>query len=300
MRVLFATDGSQPAEVALELVGSINWPPKSVIRLVTVVEPVEAVMAGAWGPAIAQDIDAQLAKVVASADVVVEYAARALAGTSAHIERTVLRGRAASAIVADAGVFGAEVIVVGTRGHGRIGSMLLGSVSAAVADHAPCPVLVARRSRLTRVILGTDGSDFARAAEEVVGQWPIFRQAAIEVSSVAYLGMPWTSGLALSAYPPSGADYIDIGQQIIADHQRLADETVARLTRAGLSASAKVVEGDAATELIRLADEDQAELIVVGTHGRTGLGRLVLGSVARNVMLHASCSVLVVRQPVWA
>ena len=109
--------------------------------------------------------------------------------------------------------------------------------------------------------------------------------------------MPWRSGLALSAYAPSGADYIDIGQQIIADHQRLADETVARLTRAGLSASAKVVEGDAATELIRLADEDQAELIVVGTHGRTGLGRLVLGSVARNVMLHASCSVLVVRRP---
>jgi len=50
--------------------------------------------------------------------------------------------------------------------------------------------------------------------------------------------------------------------------------------------------GDAATEIIEAAGEAAAGLIVMGTHGRTGLTRLFLGSVARNVMHHAHCSVL--------
>jgi len=54
--------------------------------------------------------------------------------------------------------------------------------------------------------------------------------------------------------------------------------------------------GDAATEILVAAGEAAAGLIVMGTHGRTGLTRLFLGSVARNVMHHAHCSVLIVRQ----
>jgi nucleotide-binding universal stress UspA family protein len=46
-----------------------------------------------------------------------------------------------------------------------------------------------------------------------------------------------------------------------------------------------------------VADEHAADVVIVGTHGRTGLVRALLGSVARNVMEHASCSVLVVRTP---
>jgi universal stress protein A len=51
----------------------------------------------------------------------------------------------------------------------------------------------------------------------------------------------------------------------------------------------------AAATVVNLAEEMKAELIVVGTHGRTGLSRLALGSVAESVVLHAHCSVLVVR-----
>jgi nucleotide-binding universal stress UspA family protein len=295
MKVLLATDGSAAAETALELAASITWPAESTIRLVSVIEPVETILSGAWTPALSQDIEDQVDELLASADVVLEHAARQLAGSGATIEREVMRGRAGSCVVEDATRFGADLIIIGSRGHGSIGSMLLGSVSAEVADHAPCPVLVARTPRLTRIILGTDGSQYAFAAEQWLRRWPIFSQAAIEVTSVAYLGMPWTSGLALSAYTGSGEDYADTGRQIIADHRQTAETAAERLSSAGLRATARVAEGDAAQELIRIAADDQADMIVLGTHGRTGLARLIMGSVARNVMLHAHCSVLIVR-----
>jgi nucleotide-binding universal stress UspA family protein len=56
------------------------------------------------------------------------------------------------------------------------------------------------------------------------------------------------------------------------------------------------LEGDPATEIVRFAAERKVGTIVMGTRGHTGLARLILGSTARNVLLHASCSVLVVRE----
>jgi len=56
-------------------------------------------------------------------------------------------------------------------------------------------------------------------------------------------------------------------------------------------------EGDPATEIIRLAQETKCDLIVMGTHGRTGLSRLLLGSVAEQVLRKAPCSVLTVKTP---
>lgn len=59
----------------------------------------------------------------------------------------------------------------------------------------------------------------------------------------------------------------------------------------------RVTEGDPASEIVWNADEVHADVIVLGTHGRAGLARLVMGSVAENVMRHASCAVLTVKNP---
>jgi nucleotide-binding universal stress UspA family protein len=58
-----------------------------------------------------------------------------------------------------------------------------------------------------------------------------------------------------------------------------------------------VVEGDAATEILRVAGQVRCDLIVMGTHGRRGLGRLLLGSVAERVVRQASCPVMTVKAP---
>ena len=59
----------------------------------------------------------------------------------------------------------------------------------------------------------------------------------------------------------------------------------------------RLEEGDAATEILRVAQEMGCDLIVLGTHGRTGLGRLLMGSVAEQVLRTATCPVLTVRAP---
>jgi nucleotide-binding universal stress UspA family protein len=58
----------------------------------------------------------------------------------------------------------------------------------------------------------------------------------------------------------------------------------------------RLTQGTAAEEIVRLADENGAELIVMGTHGRTGLSRVLMGSVAELVMRHANCPVLTLKQ----
>jgi nucleotide-binding universal stress UspA family protein len=67
------------------------------------------------------------------------------------------------------------------------------------------------------------------------------------------------------------------------------------IAEAGAEGESRVVEGSAATEIVHLATELDAQLLVVGTQGRTGLARLALGSVAERVIRHASCSVLAAR-----
>lgn len=80
-----------------------------------------------------------------------------------------------------------------------------------------------------------------------------------------------------------------------AEHEQLAATRASSFSRANGTITNDVRVGDPATEILNEAAEQSTELVVLGSHGRTGLGRLLLGSVARKVLLHAHCSVLIVR-----
>ena len=297
MRILLASDGSTPAEVAHQLTASIPWPAGSTIRIVTAVTPPIGLYTTplSAAPALPTDIDRLEAEVAAAGEQVLEEAARAVAASGCSVERRLLRGRAGSAIVDEAAEWQPDVVIIGSRGHGAISSMLLGSVSAEVVDHAPCPVLVGRRPTMTRVVLGHDGSEYAMAAEHIMRSWPIFSRVAIEVVSVAHVKAPWRVGIAPTLYAEAMEAHRQATEISAAEHARIAEESARRLAESGLRASAAAVEGDPAAMLIGTADEHQADLTVLGTHGRTGVSRALLGSVARNVMQHASSSVMVVR-----
>jgi len=66
---------------------------------------------------------------------------------------------------------------------------------------------------------------------------------------------------------------------------------------AGLNVEEVIVHGDAAAEIVRVAAERKVDLIVISSHGRTGLGRMIFGSTAEAIVRHASCPVLVVKPP---
>lgn len=300
MRILLATDGSAAADQARDLVAALPWREGGSVRIVSVAPTRADLLGMPWVVDALPDTDQleeDALRVHRDALEAAEHEIRS-ARSDVAIESLLIRGRAGSVIVDRARAMPADLIVVGHRGHGRWESMLLGSVSSEVVDHAPCPVLVARDERLGPIVFADDGSPSARTAEALLTSWPLFTGLPITVLTVAEEGFPYAAALAPQLYAEAMAQYADSTN----DLERLAREeneaAATRLREAGFTASGLVREGDAAHEIVAVARERQAGLIVVGTRGQTGLRRLILGSVARNVLLHAPCSVLVVRQRV--
>jgi nucleotide-binding universal stress UspA family protein len=300
MRILLAIDGSVSSDRATELVSSFPLPRDSVVRVVAVQEPFTDLLAMTWtaGSTTGTDtvetereVDARrLREAIARAEI-------ALRRDGLGVEGFLLRGRPGTAIVDEARSFPADLVVLGSRGHGVIMTMVLGSTAAEVVDHAPCPVLVARTESLGSIAFANDGSPSARTAETVLSSWPLFAGRHVDVVTVAETAIPVAVGFTGERHEHVLGDYL----QTVEDARRqVAGEssaTAGRLRDAGLDAEGVGLEGDAAGEIVRFAAERGTGTIVVGTRGHTGLTRLVLGSVARNVLLHAPCSVLVARAP---
>jgi nucleotide-binding universal stress UspA family protein len=295
MRVLLAYDGSTGAAQAAALTEAIPWPNDSVLGVVSVIEPIVMPISGPWdrGSALASDLDAAI---TSSADDTLREAVERLGVSGRSVEGTLLRGRAASSIIDHARDFRADLVIVGSRGHGAIATLLLGSVSSEVVDHAHCPVLVARSETLSRAVFATDGSPSAKAAEEFLARWPIFADLPIHVLSVAEVVQPWTTGIAPTLYGQAMEAYSEELRESKAEHQRIAEDAAESL-RNGRVAESEMREGDAAAEIVAVAEQRGADLIVLGSRGRTGLTRLLLGSVARNVLSASAISVLVVHEP---
>jgi nucleotide-binding universal stress UspA family protein len=235
------------------------------------------------------DIEAELR---AYARKTVDAAADQVRKAGVAVETVVIDGRPATAIVEEAERFGAEVIVLGARGHGAIEEMLLGSVSAEVLDTSTIPVLIARGSRLARVLLAWDGSASADRTASLLESWPIFANAAVHVVTVTDTNIPWWAGTSEVASPEVIEVYLHALDEARDQRRKLAESMAARLQGKGLAADAEVREGAPAREIL-----DAAAAILMGTHARTGLVRLALGSVARSVVHHAATSVLIVREP---
>jgi nucleotide-binding universal stress UspA family protein len=297
MRILIAYDGSAGAEQSLSLADSVDWPSDSTIRIASVIEPtllfVGAPTAGGLDIP-PPEVDAQI---TAHQQELVTAAAARLRSADRTVDGVVLRGRPATALVDEATRFGADLAIGGSRGHGSISRLLLGSVSAEVVDQAPCPVLVSRTPSIGRVIFATDGSEASAAAEALLSTWTIFERVPIHVVSVADVAEPWHTGIAPGMYRQVIEAHAKDVAEARAEHARIAEETTDRLRAVGRQAEAVTRTGDAAAEIIAAAADVEADLVVIGTRGRTGLARVVLGSVARNVLQGSTTSVLVVREP---
>jgi nucleotide-binding universal stress UspA family protein len=294
MRVLIGDDGSAVANQAVALAGSLRWPPGSTLRVVSVVEPVGLFVGPPTAPGSlvpAPDVEARIESYQQER---VADAVRRLAAAGLSVEGDVEYGRPATVLVEEAAELGADLVIVGSRGHGPIESLVLGSVSAEVVDEAPCPVLVARTTTVTRIVFATDGSEASMSAEAVLAGWSIFEGLPIRVVSVADVPRPLAIGIAPTMYGAAAEGHARDLKAAAAEHARIVEEVAARLRAAGRTVDVSVRSGDAAGEIVAAAEESGAELIVLGSRGRTGLRRIILGSVARNVLYGSRASVLVV------
>lgn len=298
MRVLLATDGSASADRARDLVAALHWPRGTVVRVVAAVDAHLEILAAPFTVSPSNVIDDLDAGLLRHAEATLDTAVHVLREADLGVEPLLLRERAADAIVREARDWGARLVVVGNRGHSSLASMILGSTSAEVVDHAPCPVLVVRDRAIDEIVLGVDGSPGSQLAEHLLTDWPMFQRLPASVVSVAATGIPWNPGMASGLYDTvieSYAQDVDTARREVAE---LAERVAARLRTAGVHATAHVREGDAAAELVTFARGRSRPLLVIGSRGHTGLARLLLGGVARNVLYHASGSVLVVREGV--
>lgn len=267
MRLVLGVDGSGSAEVAARLIRASEWPDGTTVRLVSALGGASLALP-VWptpmeGVALAARVGSALR--IEHEEISAALRAHGLGTTSA-----IVGDRPASAILDEAHAAGADLIVVGSRGLGSIESLLLGSVSTEVVERSPVPVLVARTDRVRRVVLAMDGSPMARAAERSVRALPIFR--GVEVSIVTVVEEDDS---------PTGA--------------MVVKGATLRLRQAGLNAEGIIRRGEPAAGILDVARDVGADLIVVGSRGLSGLKRLVLGSVSRNVLTAAPVSVLVVR-----
>ncbi|HHH10829.1 MAG TPA: universal stress protein [Sorangium sp.] len=179
------------------------------------------------------------------------------------------------------------IVLAGTSKH-VVERTLLGSTAEKVLRHSPVAVLIARPSPADgEVAVASDLSDLTVPAVEAA----VVEAARLKTDLVAVY--------CLSVARPFSAAFnpaIIIDDKTYAAVKEAAEETLhAILARFGSSGRCEVVEGDPKRQLVAFAKAEQVQLLVMGTHGESGVTRILLGSVALAAAHRAPCSVLVVR-----
>lgn len=143
-----------------------------------------------------------------------------------------------------------------------------------------------------KILLAIDGSRFSEAATQALIERIKPEDAEVYVLTVLDLMNYFTSEAAAKAYIPQ----ID---EIRHDRLKMAKELIDRTTRqlqaAGFEVSSGISEGDPKTRIVEVAEQRSIDLIVMGSHGRKGFDRALLGSVSEAVARYASCSIEIVR-----
>jgi nucleotide-binding universal stress UspA family protein len=188
--------------------------------------------------------------------------------------RVVLGQAAFQAILSTAADLSAGLIIIGRHGHTGLSRLLMGSATARVIGFAEVPVLVVpREAPLTfrRFLVAGDGSPSSRAA---------WRQALA-------LAEKWGAKLTAVSVAPESRNLPE-AEDIV---QEMLQEAAVR----GISPRPVVVAGRPEEAIVAAAARQAADLIIMGSHGRTGLTRLLMGSVTERVIGLASCPVMVVK-----
>ena len=144
-----------------------------------------------------------------------------------------------------------------------------------------------------KILIGVDDSKHSQKALEFVKQmkWPEGTRVLV-VSAVREI-LPVYS----EVYVPPASYSERLMDDLFKHHQEMASDAEKELRDAGFKTEAKVLQGDPRAVIVDLARAERADLIVVGSHGRTGLAKILIGSVASHIVAHAPCNVTVVKVP---
>ncbi len=294
MKVLVAIDSSPASVQVLEQAAAQPWPEGTVFSIVHVVD----LQRFAKLPLLVEDARRE-------GDRIVKAGAEKLSRLRHETLCEVVLGFPRRAITEYAKEWHADLILAGSHGHSAIGRFLLGSVAQGILRTAPCSVEIVRRkagapasASPMKILLASDGSDCSVGAVHFVANRPWPAGTVIRVLSVEELMVidnQMTASSLSSVYPSS------LLEELMKDAHDRAGSAVQTakeiLTRAGMNVvnDHSTPLGEPRSVILDTAKAWGADLIVLGSHGRRGLDRLLLGSVSESVAIHANCSVEVVR-----
>lgn len=277
--ILVAVDGSESGKNALQQAFRLAGDEKCRITIISVVPPYE----GEIEILGIRNIKEALRKPCDDALAEAEKLAKA--------ERTPFKMACAEGVIHEqivdlADAENCDVIVMGRRGLGRIERAIVGNVTARVIGHTQRDVLIVPLGATLgweQIILATDGSQYsATAAERALmlaqaygGQLKVISVVDVPASHYIYA-------------PEAVADLVKNATGYVNDVKKQAEN-------AGVKAETFVAKTVAYEAIIDLAKERNGNMIVMGSHGRTGLKRLLMGSVTEKVISHAPYPVLVIK-----
>jgi nucleotide-binding universal stress UspA family protein len=289
MRVLLATDGSDNANAAAACLAGFPLPEDAAVQVVTV---------AAFAPSsldlpTVRDFKTVLRQ---EAHAVANAACAVLAKHVRTVEAVVLQGDPREELVRLAEEWPADLVVVGARGLSGMSEWLLGSVSLALARHAPCPVLVVKRNGRgrRRMLVAIDGSEAALAAAAFVARLPL--EPGVGVQLVGVVERPRYPAAAPAVVAPALRAAI---QEIVSERTSALGNALGRAAELFGERAARVERrlavGNAPDEIVRMAHAFDADVVVLGARGLGAVKRLLLGSVSEAVLHNSERCVLIVR-----
>lgn len=277
--MLVAIDGSESGFNALRQSFRLAAEEKSWITVVCVVPPYE-------GDLDMTGIGNVMDAMKKPCEEALEKAESIAKETGALIKPVCEEGEAHQRIVDLAEAENCELIIMGRRGLSRLERALMGSVTARVIGYSQRDILIIPRNAeigWKKILLATDGSKYSKAATERAID---FAEAyGGELKVVAVVDLP-------AEFYGEAPDAVD---DIIKKAHGFVEEAKKKAEAAGIKAEAFVREGETHQMVLDIAEDLVVNAIVMGSHGRTGLKRLLMGSVVEKVIGYAACPVLVVK-----
>jgi nucleotide-binding universal stress UspA family protein len=273
-KLLLSTDGSLAAERAAKVAIDLAKTCGSKLYVISVVE------VPAFGAEFVETLPNMIDRLEKEARGVLESLKDRATKEGISCEALVYQGEEPYKYIVDEAVKNnVEMIIMGRRGRTGVERLMLGSVTAKVIGYAPCKVMVVPRAgglSFEKILIATDGSIYSELA----------------------------SREAISIAKRCGSNLIALSVAKKDENLPVAKESVDKVRqnaeRENIKVEALTLKGMPYDVIVETAKQKNADVIIVGSHGRTGLERLLMGSVTERVIGHAGCAVLVVKAVVKA
>jgi nucleotide-binding universal stress UspA family protein len=305
--ILVPLDGSRLAEQALPLALALARRAKATLHVVSVHVPMTPIFAEGMA-GFESTFDATIRQ--RSQTYLDQVLARLAQVSKVPVTATLVEGAVAEAVHGKATASGADLVVMTTHGRGPLARAWLGSVADELVRRLPVPVLLVRPAdapldlnrepELRHLLIPLDGSPFA---EQIIG--PAVALASLMETDVTLVRViqPLVIGYTPPVPPPATGSEFSVLAELQTLHeeekaraQKYLDHMAERLRGQSLRVQTRVIVHDQpAVAILGEAKTHPFDLIALETHGRSGLPRLFLGSIADKVVRGASLPVLVHR-----